>query len=87
LEDGNLFLYGFRVDEPIPTLRIPLWGSDVVELDFDIVYQHTFNTNPVYGLRFVDYAQRPERFETYDDEDRQRIQAVMKRAEEKYKGT
>jgi hypothetical protein len=77
VENGLTYLYGFRVDEPIVPLRIPLMGTDTVTLDFGAVYNHTFVSNPVYGLRFVDYSLLPEDFESYHPDDQARIRALM----------
>jgi len=77
LEEGKVGIYGFRVDDPIPPIAIPLAGSDSVTLDLGAVYNHTFISNFAFGLRMVDYEKLPEAFETYDAFDQGRIQTRM----------
>jgi len=77
LADGQTAIYGFRVDDPIPAIAIPLAGEDSVTLDLNAVYNHTFSSNLTYGLRIVDYEQPPPGFETYDAEDQQHIRSRM----------
>ena len=67
----SVFVYGFAVNELIPTLTIPLLGSDSVTLDFGAVYHETFRDGR-WGNR-VDYAEEPHRFDTYSLADQQRI--------------
>ena len=69
------FVYGFGVDDEIPTLIIPLAGSDSVQLDFGKVYHHTFRVGR-WG-HVVDYAEEPLHIETYSASDQERIQARM----------
>jgi len=76
---GKTLGYGFRVDDPIPAVAIPLEGNDTVALDFGAVYNHTFAANNIYGLRLVDYETLPEGFDSYDAVDQQRIRDCMAR--------
>lgn len=64
----------FDVDVPIPTVRIPLSGEDVLEFDFGLPYQKTYE-EMVYGLDagFVDYAAFPHNFDRYSPDDQQHI--------------
>jgi hypothetical protein len=78
LKEGLAKIYGFHVDEPIPTVEIPLLGTDSFSVDFNAVYQLTYRTNTAYGHR-VDYAELPPRFETYSAADQERIRALMTR--------
>ncbi|RMF77508.1 MAG: DUF4058 family protein, partial [Chloroflexi bacterium] len=64
IETGQTQLYGFHVDDTLPTISIPLAENDVVTFDFDAVYQTTFFDNRYYGERVVDYATEPVNFET-----------------------
>ncbi len=73
---GKTRIRQFYVDEPIPVVRIPLSGEDVLEFDFDIPYQRTFE-DMLYGLEFVDYVQFPINFDRYSPTDQQRIAARM----------
>lgn len=70
--DGQVMLYGFGVDEPLPTVTIPLSGDDSFDCDFDAVYQKTFRES-LYGLRVVDYDNLPENFDRYSLADQRRI--------------
>jgi hypothetical protein len=68
-------VYGFAVNDPIPTLPIPLLDDEVVLADFNEIYQTVFE-----GARLsedIDYTQLPERFETYNADDQARIKARM----------
>lgn len=76
LREGKLEIYGFRVDEPIPTIAIPLLGEEMIALDINTVYNRTFTTFPTFSLR-ADYEQLPVNFERYHPSDQQRIQARM----------
>lgn len=75
LEEGQARVYGFDVDDPIPIIQIPLSGDEALSFDFGAVYQETFDSR--YFRSRVDYAQEPERFESYSQADRERIRARM----------
>ncbi|MBC7812259.1 MAG: DUF4058 family protein, partial [Burkholderiales bacterium] len=77
LSKGRTDVYGFRVDDPIPAIKVPLAEKDSVVVDFNAIYQHTFAENNIFGMLIVDYEKLPEGFETYDEEDQQRIKARM----------
>ena len=64
-------LVEFGVDEPIPTLAIPLNGSDLLPCDFDLAYQTTFEA--AYLGDLVDYANLPVNFDRYSPADQARI--------------
>lgn len=72
--DGVVSTYGFHVDDPIPTLTLPLEGDDTCTINFNDAYHLTFSRIRAYSDR-VDYAQPPARIETYSDADRARIEA------------
>ena len=42
LNDGHGYPSEFDVDEPIPEVKIPLTGNDVLYFDFNAAYQQTF---------------------------------------------
>jgi hypothetical protein len=67
--------FGFRVDDPIPTLLIPLTDEETISVDFGAVYDETFEK----GRRGnqVDYALPPENLDSYAPIDQQRIIARM----------
>lgn len=77
--DGETAVYGFRVDESIPVIPVPLHNDDQVTVDFDSVYQATFASDNRYAGRFVNYDDPPLNFDSYDPTDQQRIQEVMQR--------
>lgn len=77
LAQGTTDVFGFRVDDPVPKIRVPLAGEDAVTVDFGAVYHHTFYEDFSYGMVLVDYAELPAGFDTYDDTDQARIRARM----------
>jgi hypothetical protein len=79
LIQGKLDIYGFAVDEDIPTIAVPLEGSDSVAVDFNTVYHQTFLSTNAYSLR-ANYEQLPLNFDRYTETDQERIRAVMERA-------
>jgi hypothetical protein len=85
LQHGSATLYGFRVDEPLPVVTLPLADSDSLSLDMNAIYQITFESLSAYSYR-VDYSQPPERFETYSNADQKRIRQVMVRVANKLNG-
>ena len=67
----------FAVDQPIPSLNIPLNHGDTLTFDFNAVYQQTFRAQPAFGL-VVDYAIAPESVEEdYNRRDQTTIAARM----------
>jgi hypothetical protein len=76
LETGRSFLYSFSVQSPIPLVRIPLDVDDSVVVDFGKVYDRTLAENRAF-LRLANYAQLPDRFDTYAPADQERIKARM----------
>ena len=78
LAQGKTSVYGFSVDDLLPTIAIPLDGSDTIALNFQVIYQRTFNTNRYYGTILVDYEQLPVNFDSYTEPDQQRIRERMK---------
>jgi hypothetical protein len=79
LQMGQMKVYGFRVDDPIPVVAIPLANEDVITLDFGAIYRRTYSSIGAYSYR-VDYEQMPIHFEAYSPDDQARIRAVMERA-------
>jgi hypothetical protein len=73
--EGLAYIRGFDVDEPIPTLIVPLNGEDKLPFDFGIPYTKTFE-EAFYGDN-VDYRTRPAHFERYRPSDQARIAARM----------
>ena len=71
VDEGEARVRMFRVDDPVPTIRIPLLGEDVLDFDFGKAYDKTFS-EMLYGNE-VDYAQFPLNFDRYDQADQTRI--------------
>jgi hypothetical protein len=73
----------FNVDDPIPTMTIPLNAGDALPFDFGTPYHKTF-VEMFYGDK-VDYAQLPDAFDFYNPDDQtrivQRMLAVLKAAQ------
>jgi hypothetical protein len=74
-EQGKVDIYSFGVDEPIPTITIPLFASNNAIFDLRKVYNRSYGGH--WFGRFVDYAQLPLRFETYSAADQARIRQRM----------
>ncbi len=78
-EQGYTDFYGFGVDDPIPTIHIPLAGEEVVKVDFGAVYRQTFEHVRVFRM-LADYDQEPLNFERYREADqdviRQRLAQI-----------
>lgn len=76
LREGQTALYGTHVDDPLRIIAVPLADDDVIAVDFDAIYNHTFESRRVFRM-VVDYTQEPARFNTYSQEDQRRIRAKM----------
>lgn len=77
--EGKLNVFGFRVDDPMPIIDIPLLNEEHVTVDFGAIYQHTFISNRMFSYR-ADYDVLPDQFETYHAGDQARIRECMRRA-------
>lgn len=65
----GLHIFGFGILDKLPTLAIPLDGEDVVEIDFNQVYHHTFNSRAeFYDIR-TDETQPPPNLSAYSPSD------------------
>jgi hypothetical protein len=84
IDEGQVRVRSFRVDDPVPTMNIPLLDDDVLAFDFGAAYDKTFS-EMLYGNE-VDYAELPANFDRYDQTDQARILnrmlAVIKAAEQ-----
>jgi hypothetical protein len=76
--DQNARVHGIDVDMPLPTVAIPLAGSDSLLFDFEAVYQRTFEGDR-WGTS-INYEVPPINIESYSAADQARILAVMERA-------
>jgi hypothetical protein len=74
--EGLVYPIEFDVDEPIPTIEIPLNADDILKFDFNVPYQRTFE-ELFYGIELVDYRQFPVNFDRYSSINRTRIAARM----------
>ncbi len=75
IESGMVYMHEFDVDTPLPTMIIPLNGSDILKFDFDAPYQTTFAAS-FYGDK-VDYGVLPVNFAAYTEPDQARILTRM----------
>ena len=76
VDAGQASINEFAVDELIPTVIIPLNGSDRIGADFGAVYRKQYE-EMLYGLETVDYAELPVHFDRYSEADQQRIVTRM----------
>ncbi len=74
--EGLVYPIEFDVDEPIPTIEIPLNAEDILKFDFNLPYQRTFE-DLFYGIELVDYRQLPLNFNRYSRDNQTRITARM----------
>jgi len=74
--EGQGHIFDFNVDDPIPTVSIPLNADDTLKFDFGAPYKKTFEES-LYGLEWVDYKQLPPNFDRYSEADQARIVARM----------
>lgn len=64
-------VYPFHVDDPLPTLDIPLGVEDMLHFDFNAPYQHTIAD--LISPESVDYAALPAAWGRYSKDDKARI--------------
>jgi hypothetical protein len=83
--EGMTEIYGFHVKDALPVLNIPLDGEDVATVDFGEVYNRTFQQRYAYHTVLTDYTKKPERFETYSEEDQAYILRRMAEIAEELK--
>ncbi|MBC8098914.1 MAG: DUF4058 family protein [Armatimonadetes bacterium] len=76
LASGYVSLNACAVDEPLPTVTIPLSGDDWLSFDFGAPYHQSIKQG-VLGWHDVDYAQLPTHFERYAPADQARIARRM----------
>jgi hypothetical protein len=74
--EGKVYLTAFDVDEPIPTVTIPLNAQDTLDFDFGKAYNKTIEET-LYGAILIDYEQQPANFDRYTRGDQARILARM----------
>jgi len=71
LAQGKTYLHQFKVDDPMLPITIPLSASDVIDFDFSVPYNRTFQE--IHLWKQVDYAQLPPNFDQYSPADQLRI--------------
>jgi hypothetical protein len=71
VEEGQVIVTGFDVDNLIPIIPIPLNGLDVLDFNFGAAYTKTIE-EAFYGDE-VNYSQLPLNFERYSPEDQSSI--------------
>lgn len=75
-DEGGAKDYAFDVDDDIPVVKIPLNGTDVLVFDFGKTYAKTHDET-LYGMRLVDYSDRPPHFDRYSPADQARVMHRM----------
>jgi hypothetical protein len=75
IREGITQVFGWKVGQKLPQLSLPLDDDKRVMLDFEPVYQHTYEHGR-WG-RLLDLSQEPPRMETYHEDDSVAIRAVM----------
>jgi Protein of unknown function (DUF4058) len=78
LQTGRMKVYGFQVDESIRTVEIPLKGEEQIIINFQEIYDRTFESLNAFSYR-VDYDKVPTSLDSYHSDDQKRILAVMER--------
>lgn len=76
LNDGETQVFGFKIDEALPTINLPLADDEVITVDVGQIYERTFSSRRLFQM-VVDYTQLPANFESYSTHDQQRIRAKM----------
>ncbi len=77
VQTGLAHHYLFSVDTALPLIDIPLDHGEVLkQFDFGAVYNTVFETMRPYH-RYTDYEQLPLHFETYSQNDQERVQRRM----------
>lgn len=76
--------YGFHVDDPIPTLSVPLAGDERIDLDLNTIYHRTIESR-VFRL-LPDYQRDPVNIERYTQSDQQKIRRLLQKTHEPGEG-
>jgi hypothetical protein len=71
-DQGVSKTYACGVDEPLPTIEVPLAGEDRLPFNLGKVYNETFERTRFYQS-VVDYAEKPLAFDTYSPADQEHI--------------
>jgi hypothetical protein len=76
-EEGKIMVYGFGIDEIIPSLYVPLADKDFVVLELNAVYQHTFTAGRWGDL--LNYTMPPLNIDRYSLSDQKHIAQVIEK--------
>jgi hypothetical protein len=76
-------VYLFGINEPIPTVTLPLTENDFISFDFGLPYDFTWQKSRFWF--YVDYTQPPLRMETYSPQDQQAIYTHMQAIAQQHK--
>ncbi len=76
LRAGTIRANQFDVDAAIPTMSIPLSGTDALPFDFGPPYRKTFEET-LYGLQLNIYVKLPQHFDRYNAADQRRVALRM----------
>lgn len=76
LQEGRSETHEFAVDQPVPSIAIPLAGDERLMIEFGAVYNRTFHKLRAYSY-LVDYEQLPQHFDRYSPADQERIKQRM----------
>jgi hypothetical protein len=69
-------VYFWGINEPIPSILIPLKAEDSIVFDFNKPYQYTWENSRFWF--YLDYLQDPERMNTYSSDDQTLIRQIVK---------
>ncbi|MEQ8674997.1 MAG: DUF4058 family protein [Aggregatilineales bacterium] len=76
LHDGETQVFGFNVDEALPTISLPLADDEAITVDIGQIYERTFNSRRLFQI-LADDSKFPINFDTYSEEDQRRIHTRM----------
>ncbi len=76
LQEGSTMIFGWRVDDPLPVIDIPLANDDSARLNFGVAYSFTIERTRFYQM-IANYDQDPPHLDRYTADDQQRLQALL----------
>jgi hypothetical protein len=76
LSDGKTDIYAWHVDDEFPVIPIPLVTPDSISVELGKVYDYTYETTR-YFHRHLDFATEPLNFDSYTDEDKEKISEML----------
>jgi Protein of unknown function (DUF4058) len=75
-------VYLFGVNEPLPSVLIPLVGEDFIRFDFGEPYTFTWKKSRFWF--YIDYSQDPLRMNSYSPKDQEIIRARMQEIQQSF---